>query len=256
MRNLGKLFLAASTLAALWLHAAEAAAQNDLEPPLPNVLLLVDTSGSMERTVAGGEPTCTVGVTPAELQRSRWTNIIEALTGPIQDFSCYAQKRSDSSFLSQYNLSGTPPYDANYYIPYPRPLSGADGCTKGPNAGAIVEHRYNDVNAGCSTPWNQLQTGFLDNAKDLVRFSMMSFDTLTNAGTGVSNTADGVQGMWSYYLDFQGGGAISQGQPPGCLTPQTFEVGARNPAAPDWEGPLIPFARPDLPLNAVRTVND
>ncbi|HSO00180.1 MAG TPA: hypothetical protein VLS89_17935, partial [Candidatus Nanopelagicales bacterium] len=174
----------------------------------------------------------------------------------IQDFSCYAQKRSDSSFLSQYNLSGTPPYDANYYIPYHRPLSGVDGCTKGPNGGAIIEHRYNDVNAGCSTPWSQLQTGFLDNAKDLVRFSMMSFDTLTNAGTGVLSPVDGVQGMWSYYLGFQGGGAISQGQPPGCLTPQTFEIGARNPAAPDWEGPLIPFANPALPHNAVRDVND
>ncbi|AKT39381.1 PilC/PilY family type IV pilus protein [Chondromyces crocatus] len=255
MRSISKLLLIASTSAALSLHATSALAQLDLNPLLPNVLLLLDTSGSMERTVAGNDPTCSPGgAPPPEAERSRWTNIVEALTGPIQNFSCYAQPRSDSAFLTQYAINGAMPYDRGYYINYHRPLS--NGCTKGPHNGALVEHPYNNASGTCGTPWNQLETGFLDNAKDLVRFSMMTFDTLTNAGTGVSNSADGVQGMWSYYLGFQSGGSHAAGQPPGCLTPQDFEVGARNPAAPDWEGPLVPFPAHDASLNDVRATNE
>ncbi|EYF01714.1 PilC/PilY family type IV pilus protein [Chondromyces apiculatus] len=256
MRIPSKFLLIVGGGTTLALQASTAHAQLDLQPPLPNVLLLLDNSGSMERTVAGNDPTCSPGATPAppELERSRWTNVIEALTGPIQGFSCYAQPRTGNDFLTQFSINGVPPYDRGYYINYHRPLS--NGCTKGPHSGAIVDHPYNNPAGTCATPWSQLETGFLDNAKDLVRFSMMTFDTITDEGTGVSNTADGVQGMWSYYLNFQGGGGHAAGQPPGCLTPQDFEVGSRNPAAPEWEGPLVPFPTPDASLNDVRANND
>lgn len=259
MRTLSKLLLTAAPGAAVWLLSSSALAQLDLAPPLPNVLLLMDTSGSMERTVAGNEPTCSpLGAAPPELERSRWTNLVEALTGPIQGFSCYAQPRTDAAqFTAQYTYGGAQPYDRNYYIRYHRPLSGPDGCTKGPRGGSIVQHRYTDYNQACATAWSQLDTGFLDNAKDLVRFSLMTFDTVTHAGTGSGGPADGMAGMWSYYLGYQSGAGSALGQPPGCATPQTFEVGSRNPLAPDWEGPLVPFhPDPFAPPNELRAIAD
>jgi len=252
MRTLSKILLGTGAASVALLAAGVARAQIDLQPPLPNVLLLIDTSGSMERTVAGNEPVCNpLGAAPPEADRSRWTNVVEALTGPIQNFSCYAQSRSDSSFINQYQVGGVDPYDKHYYIRYHRPLS--NGCTKGPKAGIIGEHPYNDPSGTCA--WNQTESGFLDSAKDFVRFSLMTFDTMPDGGTGVVTPSDGVEGMWSYFLNFQGGGAPTQGNPPDCA-PKDFEVGARNPAAPEWEGPLVPFAPPAAPINVVHAVND
>lgn len=255
MRTLSKILLGTCAASLASLAAGAAHAQLDLQPVLPNVLLLIDTSGSMERTVAGAEPTCNPSSpAPPESARSRWTNIIEALTGPVQNFSCYAQSRSDSAFINQYRLGGgVDPYDKHYYIRYHRPLS--NGCTLGPRGGSIVEHPYNDYNGTCLTPWNQSASGFLDSAKDLVRFSLMTFDTMPHAGTGLSSDSDGVTGMWSYFLGFQGGGTPTQGNPPDCAA-KDYEVGARNPKAPDWEGPLVPFPVAAASLNDVRTTNE
>ncbi len=152
MRTLSKILLGSGAASVALFATAAARAQIDLQPPLPNVLLLVDTSGSMERTVAGNDPVCG-SPAPPESQRSRWTNIIEALTGPIQNYSCYAQSRSDSAFINQYQVSGVDPYDKHYYIRYHRPLS--NGCTKGPNTtgNAIVEHPYNNPSGTCGTAW-------------------------------------------------------------------------------------------------------
>ena len=36
------------------------------------------------------------------------------------------------------------------------------------------------------------------------------------------------------------------------MTAHYFEAGARNPAAPPWEGPLIPFPADDSELRPMR----
>lgn len=259
MRNLAKGTVTLSSAAAIGLIAARAHAQAaDVEPPLPNVLLLVDTSGSMEKTVAGGEPTCIPLSPVTEDQKSRWTKLVEALTGPIQDFSCYAHDRTSSSFIQEYTYGGEPPYDRNYHIPFHRLLSA--GCTAGPGPGNTLRwHYYNDATVDCPTPWAQTQTGLLDVYRDRIRFSLMTFDTLPDARTGLSggvpDPVGGMRGMWSYFENFQGGGTPAQGHPVACEA-QVMEVGARNPAAPLWEGPLIPFPEPNAPLAEVHATNE
>src|SRR5690606_3258841 len=41
---------------------------------------------------------------------------------------------------------------------------------------------------------------------------------------------------------------ICYGLPEGCVVPEPFEVGARNAAAPPWEGRLVPFGKPNPTL--------
>ena len=62
MRTLTRILLASSG-AAIGLAPAVAAAQNDVTPHLPNVLLLIDTSGSMEQLMIP-DPSDPTGLTP------------------------------------------------------------------------------------------------------------------------------------------------------------------------------------------------
>ncbi|WP_437908438.1 hypothetical protein WME95_11550 [Sorangium sp. So ce327] len=262
MRNLTKVLVTMSSAATLGLVAGRARAQAmDVEPPLPNVLLLVDTSGSMEKTVAGGEPDCNPGTPPAsEALKSRWTKLVESLTGPIQDFSCVAQPRTGTAFVNEFSLAGEPPYDRNYYIPFHRMISGH--CTKGPGAtyDLLGEHRWDNAATPCTTPFTQLNAGLLDVYQDRIRFSLMTFDTLPDASTGllsgVPDPVGGIEGMWSYFLGFEtGAGYPARGNPPACA-PADMEVGARNPSAPLWEGPLIPFPTYTADTTEIRSVNE
>jgi len=78
----------------------------------------------------------------------------------------------------------------------------------------------------------------------------MTFDTSTDAGTGfngvmgdasTANATTGKAGLWSYIV-----GSWAVGMPSGCTTgtkPQ--EVGARNSAAPPWEGRMVNFGNPN-----------
>ncbi|WP_437592184.1 hypothetical protein [Sorangium sp. So ce1000] len=261
MRNLTKVLVTMSAAAAVGLVAARARAQAmDVEPPLPNVLLLVDTSGSMEKTVAGGEPDCHPGTPPAsEALKSRWTKLVESLTGPIQDFSCVAQPRTSGAFVTEFSVGGVPPYDRNYYVPFHRMISGH--CVKGPGAtyDDVGEHRWDNATA-CTTPFAQLDSGLLDVYKDRIRFSLMTFDTLPDPSTGLvagaPDPSGGMAGMWSYFLGFEiSAAAAAQGNPPFCAA-APVEVGAKNQAAPLWEGPLVPFPSFTADITEVHNVND
>ncbi|WP_437679843.1 hypothetical protein [Sorangium sp. So ce131] len=259
MRNLAKVLVTTGSAATLGLVSFRAHAQAaDVEPPLPNVLLLVDTSGSMERTVAGGEPDCTPLTPPAnESLKSRWAKLVESLTGPIPNFSCYAQPRTSAAFVQEFSLGTVEPYDKNYYIPFHRLLSA--GCTPGPGAteNSIGYHHYNDASQSCPA-WTQPPTGLLDVYRDRIRFGLMTFDTLPDASTGLlggtPDHAGGMEGMWSYFPEFQTGGFPARGNPPDCAV-EDVEVGARNPAAPLWEGPLVPFPDFTAPITDVHTTN-
>ena len=81
-----------------------AAAQVDISPPLPEVLLLIDTSGSMENMASGLSPeqagaSCSPLVTTP---MNRWATLVSVLTGTIQSFSCASVDRSSNAFLSEY----------------------------------------------------------------------------------------------------------------------------------------------------------
>ena len=326
---------AGSSLVAAALVAPGARAQQiDVNPPKPNVLLLVDNSGSMERMIDGSLPeataantcdvsgctvdpvngtTCTWGATSPV--PNRWNTMINALNGtPSNGFHCIAMPRDQgagSDFVQEYQINGVAPYDSGYYLPYHRAI-GLDTTTKGagvkipctyapgdlpgaitgagvgPNkygagagitadqfpGSAIVMRPYGQVtidqSAGhtMSCAFGQLSDGILAVYQDIARFGLMTFDQDPSPATGVSasspfsvlSPAQGgaFTGMWSYYPNWGGGGAgvPAQGNPLTCSTgAQAFEVGARNPAAPPWEGRMIEFPPASDATGARQTQN-
>jgi type IV pilus assembly protein PilY1 len=114
------------------------AQQVDTNPPLPNVLILLDNSGSMERMIDGTLPesnpanacncdptsgVCNWGAQPAS--PNRFGTVQQAFTGSLTNgYNCAAMPRTAGSvFASEYQIAGQAPYDLNYYIPYHRPIA-------------------------------------------------------------------------------------------------------------------------------------
>lgn len=279
---MSKRFLTGSGLVLVALaHSAGATAQSDTNPAKPNVLLLVDTSGSMEWKSSNAGcpddkpcyPTCKPdqpndGVNNPN-EKSRWTELLEVMTGSIQKYSCFAQARKGALYTQEFQLGTFSPPDLGYKDPYHRPLS--DSCAPSPGVfpsltnpyefptGGVAYRPYNAgsqsiaLNSTCS--YGQWRDGLLDAYEGLVRFGLMTFDTSPDSGTGVSAAggADyqtGTNGTWSYYLSGAGSckltGALGgcYGAPWNCGTPYPWEVGARNAAAPPWEGRMVAFGPP------------
>lgn len=269
MRNTNRILSSSLTALTILASASVADAQLDVNPPLPNVLLLIDTSGSMEAMANGQMPeqagaTCVPGTTTP---LNRWASLLTVLTGTIQNFSCYAQDRSSTEFYNEYVLpGGVQPIDYKYYLPFHRVLS--NGCTYGPGTmpttwwdfptNAIKTHPWNNPAGNCTTAFEQAKDGLLDVYSDRVRFGLMTFDSAPNSGTGLSNGSasytTGTVGNWSYFLDWNNGGTAATGNPPNCA-PSSFELGARNPAAPPWEGRLIGFGGSNATVTENEQVN-
>lgn len=230
----------------------------------PNILFVVDTSGSMEyETGADTYPRCYPAESnPAQHTKSRWIEVLEVLTGTIQNYSCAAVDRSSANFIDEFSMfDGTDPPDARYRNPYHRPLSNGCAITAERSAAASLSNAFDwappvqtpyPVNptlplAACGTPFSQAPDGFIDTNNDLARFGLMTFDPLpdeqTGHGAGPAYTpqyASGVEGTWSYF------GSPAKGKPADCNFDTTLEVGVRNGAAPATEGKMIYFGDQDL----------
>ena len=146
-------------------------AQADTNPPLPNAMLLIDSSGSMEYMMGldkTGKPTlpkCANGDPNGVNEQNRWATLATVLTGEIPQFACVAQSRSDPAFVGEYSINGKSPYDKDYYLPYNRMVSynsaGAEACVLGPDTtkwpggggaysfapDAIRSHKFNSQTA-------------------------------------------------------------------------------------------------------------
>jgi type IV pilus assembly protein PilY1 len=269
------------------------AQQVDTNPPLPNVLILLDTSGSMERMIDGSLPestpanTCNcdpgTGVCNWNLHPSpnRFGVVQQAFTGTLTNgYNCAAMPRGQGTvFASEYQINGQAPYDIGYGLPYHRPIAkdttasptaacvfapgalpganspsgvGPNGVGSGGNATdfpptAIVNHTYGIANTTSCT-FAQNADGALDTMRDIMRFGLMTFDQDPGAGIGVTSgnspqvASNPFDGMWSYFPNWNNNGTCNFfGNPVGCDTPIRYAVGARNPAAPPWEGRMIPF---------------
>lgn len=160
---------ATSTIALVGWTATASAQQIDTNPPLPNVLLLLDNSGSMERMIdgntpetdanastptgtnacncvdngPGNNPTCNWTGTPPTA--NRWATVQQAFTGSLQNgFNCVAMPRltgATATFGSEYQINGVAPYDANYYLPFHRMVArdpNASGATTTSPAACVV----------------------------------------------------------------------------------------------------------------------
>jgi type IV pilus assembly protein PilY1 len=288
---------AAATLAMLAWSGTGRAQQLDLNPPVPNVLLLLDNSGSMERMIDGTLPeqtpanncNCTTSTT-CDFTKSpppnRWGTVQQALTGQLTNgYNCIAMARtSGSDFDHEYQINGISPYDLNYALPFHRmvaedttggsgvPCVVAPGILPGAQAnqgaglprlgtgpghsadefvtGDLITRKLGEVTAGSNTcSFTQLNNGAISTMSQLMRFGLMTFDTDTLPNTGVSAGGVGLlvgsppfPGMWSYFPGWDLGGTPPSGRPANCTTaPQPWAVGARNPAAPPWEGRMVRF---------------
>jgi type IV pilus assembly protein PilY1 len=196
--------------------------------PLPDVLLLVDNSGSMERKPDNQLPSCTAG--DASSEPNRWAMLLQAMTGNFQPyFSCASVSRSKATnpkFATLYGINGQDPYDVNYALPFNMPMTGgtaADACVIAPwklpgatgatgvGAGkltsggkatdypddALVAYKYTPLmtNGGVVDPptpntctFDQNNDGQLDVTKAYARFALMMFDSLTDPQTGLNGS--------------------------------------------------------------------
>lgn len=206
--------------------------------PIPNVLLLVDNSGSMERMPDNSLPsqnrdpvtglsTATNACTPGTASNpNRWGMLLQALTGNMQPYySCEAIDRAGAAFKNEFKIAGVDPYDADYFLPYHRPLTGASaatactiapynlgGATSGqgigpsgrgaggdsrdfpPDALAAVRNQYLAGQYAANSPitlagntcvFDQANDGQLDATRDFIRFALMTFDNDTSPALGV-----------------------------------------------------------------------
>jgi type IV pilus assembly protein PilY1 len=145
---------AAAGAALLGATARAEAQQIDTNPPLPNVLLMLDNSGSMERMIDGSLPevnaanscncaeTSGGGIacnwsspTPAE---NRWNTLQTALTGSLTNgFNCVAMSRNPgSTFAQEYQIGGSATYDTGYYLPFHRMV--AQDNTQTPSVACVI----------------------------------------------------------------------------------------------------------------------
>ncbi|HEY0466222.1 MAG TPA: hypothetical protein VGC79_18555, partial [Polyangiaceae bacterium] len=223
----------------------------DVSPPMPNMLVLVDTSGSMEyKTSSPAFPKCKYdsnGAVPnsaVESEKSRWVDLVEVLSGTITNYECQALDRASTAFKNEYKIPGSllpnSPYDFLYANPFHRPLS--DGCAIGPGAISSTNpadflsnsFNYHTVsNLGTSCAFTQSSDGILDSYLNSMRFGLMTFDT--DPSPDLSEF-----GTYSYVV-----GTSHAGKPLGCNTASPMEVGARNATAPPWEGRLVSFGDPE-----------
>ncbi|MDW8247080.1 MAG: PilC/PilY family type IV pilus protein [Sandaracinaceae bacterium] len=221
------------------------AQQPDVRDIKPAVMLLIDTSGSMEYainarsgTVSGRLPDCSRG------ERSRWIGLLEVLTGRIENYSCERVNRQI------FSSSGAP--DALYPLPHTRPLSGS---------GAY----------GSSSAFRQ-QNGILDTYLERVKFGLMVYDNiygLAPSSNALSpNSADQLvmvpQTEWiRRAADSLGpAGDFSYGPDrlvtfPGCSGNYMVNAGARNENVPTAAGAGLISYGIDSPSdpNRYRTIN-
>ncbi|MFW6087607.1 MAG: hypothetical protein ACODAG_10420, partial [Myxococcota bacterium] len=109
-RRMAGLFAASATIALLGAFGSGTASAQvgrdapDVRNVPPLVMLLVDTSGSMERlpgcacSTPGCEECLPMCSTAGEDQRNKWAFVLEALTGQWEDFDCTRQVRSGGEF--------------------------------------------------------------------------------------------------------------------------------------------------------------
>jgi type IV pilus assembly protein PilY1 len=192
------------------------AQEPDIRSIRPAVMLLVDSSGSMDYELGsasgptGGFPTCT-GSVSASNETNRWITLLEALTGEYNNYYCSAvDRRSYTGAADQY-------YAHSSFEPH----------------------------------GTQLDNGILDTYLDRVKFGLMTLDSVygftsppfTTSWTYLPPPSDfasrvgdvmGAFGGYSY-------GPTRTVSFPGCPSPYSVNAGARRAfqTGDTWDGYLV-----------------
>lgn len=206
-----------------WLSAPRTAGAQPADVRLirPNIMVLDDTSGSMEfrtnvpnnlcRGASGGVcNVCSNGASmcsmacPADERRNRWTTALEVLTGSIENFSCVESARTTANFN----------YDYLYAYSHHQPLSNN------------VPLHHPDA--------RQSNDGILDVYADRVRFGLMTFDNDNRTGIGAND------GMFSYPTGAASPPGEREFSPPMCTTPLWVNVGAKRASSDGNIADVVP----------------
>jgi len=217
MRTSQRLVLASLLITFFGAGTTASAQDPDIRNIRPHVMLLIDTSGSMER-----KPNC-ICSTPACLEclpvcsagsyeQNRWSVVAQALTGEFSPYECNADTRIGGIYTGQ--------YDEGYFLPHiqlPQELTTYSG--------------------------SQSSNGVLDIYLERIKFGLMTFDAIGTLSDrpplvpqSTFQTAPfpaeslGVKGMYSYADD----------KPfsfPSAVTTYMLNNGARSALAP--EGGLV-----------------
>ena len=198
--------------------ADSASAQGpDIRNIRPHVMLLVDTSGSMERkpdcicsTPACLEciPTCA----PGAYEENRWSIVAQALTGEFSPYECNAETRLGGIYSGQ--------YDEGYFLPHiqlPQELGTYTGTQSG--------------------------NGVLDTYLERIKFGLMTFDaigTLSSQPPIVPQATFEVAAFLADSAGTEGMYSFGDNKPysfPGAVTTYMINNGARSAIA--TEGGLV-----------------
>jgi|GEM_PF-782638 len=217
MRTSLHLALAFVIIAGLGAGTTASAQDPDIRNIRPHVMLLVDTSGSMER-----KPNC-ICSTPACLEclpvcsagsyeQNRWSVVAQALTGEFSPYECNADPRIGGIYTGE--------YDEGYFLPHiqlPQELGSYSGA--------------------------QNNNGVLDIYLERIKFGLMTFDAIGTLSDrpplvpqSTFQTAPfpaeslGTKGMYSY-------GDDKPFSFPSAVTTYMLNNGARSASAP--EGGLV-----------------
>lgn len=184
-----------------------------LDDSTPLVMLLFDTSGSLERMAdctcetPGCEeclPNCMHG------DRNRFANMLEVLSGTFDDFSCETIPRNGPS-----DVFSEDDYDLGYYLPYNKPAG------------------------------TQRDDGLLDQYRDRLRFGLATFDgfdSWVGAAPLVAvqdydfDVSASKSGQWSYnpehdITDFSASTSPGAFKYPNCVSDYFMDTGIRNAGA-------------------------
>ncbi len=210
-RPLRQTLFALALVAAPLVGGTTASAQApDVRNIRPVVMLLVDSSGSMQRrgscvcstpTCVECEPVCRAG------QQNRWATVLQALTGSWEAWDCLAESRAGAGY------AGEPDY--RYYIDHylhPGQTRAGGGVFRG------------DI--------RQADDGILDSYQERIKFGLMTFDGVSTLqpdpflveasswDADYRSRSESGQGGYSY-------GGARRFTFPGCLTDYMIDNGAQ-----------------------------
>jgi type IV pilus assembly protein PilY1 len=195
----------------------------DVKIRQPNVLLLVDTSGSMHASQSGSHANCST-------EKTRWVILSEVLTGTINNLSCKTSNPGAHVIASNGCQPGenTQSFIANALTtnPYAFPYHHGAGKNKEP-IGFRASSGWCSYNAAGN--WDQKNDGIIDAFADKIRFGLMTFDPLefdiygrplTN-GSGFTYPRDhnalttgGTSSQASYWFESGSNNWLLAGMPP------------------------------------------